>query len=228
MSLNCVTSNYVELKSNISHYLGFNFPPPLKCIFNFSDPMMSNTRCSRRVNKSCIEANFHWVNELFEKIRKSANIVELRVGYSSGLNEEHDEPFAVKENVMKNGDKKDRRALLQATFWSRLEKRFNCLEDGKPCPAFSGSLRYEPVYQSSYAERERRGGHQCWVKSDFDVHDPGLIVTNGRTLAPWHVDGLPSLSVVVSLFAGFCWFQELLFYPTVKVCSLEDLVIEST
>ena len=60
-------------------------------------------------------------------------------------------------------------------------------------------MRYEPVYPRNYAEREEKDGHQCWVKSDLDIHDPGLIVTDGRTLAPWHVDGVPPMPVVSTL-----------------------------
>ena len=88
-----------------------------------------------------MDAKFHWVDQLLQKIRKISNFVEMRVGYSSELNEEHDEPFVVHEEAMQHSDKNDRRAVLQATCWSRQEKRFLCLEDAKPCPTFSGSLR---------------------------------------------------------------------------------------
>ena len=228
MSLNCAASNYFVFKSNISHYVGFNIPPPLKHIVNFLDPMLSSRRCSRRVNKSCIGANFQWVDQLLEKIQKSPNFVEMCVGNNSELNEERDGPFVVKESVMQYSDKNDRRALLEATCWRRLENRFVCLEDAKPCPTFSGSLRYEPVYPRNYTEREEKGGHQCWVKSDFDVHDSGLILADGRTLAPWHVDGVPPLTLVATLFAGFNWFviQRSKFARLkTRLCNpLEDLV----
>ena len=153
----------------------------------------------------------------------------MRVGYSSELNEELDEPFVVKESVIQYNDKNDRRAHFQATCWSRLENRIVCLEDAKPCPTFFGSLRHEPLYPHNYTKREEKGGHQCWVKSDFDVHDAGLIVTDGRTLAPWHVDGVPPLSVIATLFAGFkFWFviQRSKFARLkTRLCSrLEDLV----
>ena len=176
------------MKSNISHYVGFNIPPPLKTIFNYPDPMMSSSRCSRSANKSCIDATSYWVDQLLEKVESPRTL--LRCVLDIAANVEHDEPFVVKESVMQYSDKTDRRALLQATCWSRLEKRFVCLEDAKPWPTFSVSLRYEPVYPSNYAEREENGGYRYWVKLDFDVHNPGLIVTGGRTLAPWYVDNV--------------------------------------
>ena len=135
------------------------------------------------------------------------------------MNEEHDEPFVVKESVMQYSDKNDRRALLQATCWSRLAKPFVCLEDAKPYRNFFGTLGCEPVYPRNYTESEEKGGHQCWVKSDFDVHDPGLIVTDSCIVAcRW-------CATLVSHCNAICWFQDLVCDPKVTICSLEDQVM---